>query len=306
MRRNAIPAAILTLLCGAAQALVAQGPQAAPSGPGGPTQTGTSSRPRAAWTEHYRRATISFGRIDEPTPDTKKFTVIGTGVLVATDPQHAYIVTAKHVFWEPSIGWNPDTLNVRFSIQEKKSLTQEMGLTLELQNDKKERYWSLLDDETDLAVIAMPESFMSFATDAIGFPDFASEDDIFDGAAIMAFGYPSDSSLLLGPNGLVRAITRGGSIAWTDPYGAVDHAFLIDCNILPGNSGGPVLRIPVGLDKFGTLHAGSRVSFLGIVTEALQSHIGNAEIPGVGAFGRVEPAAKVRKLIEAVARQNER
>lgn len=275
------------------------------------------AQPRQAWTEHYRRATISLGRLI--TVDGKQaFDVIGTGVMVCTDNTHPFLVTAKHVFYEPEKNWNPTGLRVRFSNQERASFTEELGSELQLMNASNQRLWSGLPDGSDIAAIPAPGSFRGHLTDCVGLQDFADEDEIYDGATVFTFGFPKDSSVLTGQNGLVRAITRSGIIAWTDPNGAEDNPLLLDSNVLPGNSGGPAFRVPTGLNKWGTLVVGARVSFLGIVTSALIEAVQVAGqplkfqtnpltppdqvgVPGVGALGRVEPAAKIRKLVMSLA-----
>src|SRR5208282_1345915 len=101
-------------------------------------------------------------------------------------------------------------------------------------------------------------------TDGVGFQDFANAEDVFDGVGVFVFGYPVDSAQLIGPNGLVRAVTRSGVIAWTDPRGPTENPLLLDANLLPGNSGGPAFKVPSGLNKEGTFAIGGRVAFLGI------------------------------------------
>lgn len=270
-----------------------------------------------AWTEHYRKATVSFGRIVSLN-GKPAFSPIGTGVAVCTDPQHAFIVTAKHVFFEPEKGWFPASLAVRFSSQEKETLTEDLGTAITLANEKQEVYWSSPDDGSDIAAIAEPNSLHGLLTDCVGLQDFATEDDVYDGATVFVFGFPGAGGTIAGPNGLVRAITRSGIIAWTDPSGPMDNPLILDSNILPGNSGGPAFKVPSGLSKVGSFVVGGRVAFLGIVTDGLAMPVqvgdhplsvqapgsveaAQASVVGVGALGRVEPAAKIRKLVTSMA-----
>jgi hypothetical protein len=231
-----------------------------------------------AWTEHYRKATLSFGRIASLN-GKPAFIPIGTGVAVCTDPQHAFIVTAKHVFYEPEKGWFPASLAVRFSSQEKETLTEELGTALTLANEKHEVYWSSPDDGSDIAALAEPDSLRGLLTDCVGLQDFATEDDVYDGATVFVFGFPGAGSAIAGPNGLVRAITRSGIIAWTDPSGPMDNPLILDSNILPGNSGGPAFKVPSGLSKSGSFVVGGRVAFLGIVTSGLEAPVQVGDIP---------------------------
>jgi len=258
--------------------------------------------------------------------DKKVFSVIGTGVLVTPDNgKSAFLVTAKHVFDEPSQGWHPTELRVRFSSQENKSFSEELGSTLQLTDPKGANLWSALPDGSDIAAIPAPSDFKGLMTDAIGYQDFAESDDVYDGATVFVFGYPGDVSPLIGQNGLVRAITRSGTIAWTDPTGPLDNALLLDSNILPGNSGGPAFKVPTGLTKYGSFSVGGRVAFLGIVTADLSEYyvvtadgrvvqlqfpdlpkpsIAQVGVVGIGGLGRVEPASKVKKLVDSLLSKN--
>ena len=116
----------------------------------------------------------------------------------------------------------------------------------------------------------------------------------------------------------MRAITRSGIIAWTDPNGPSENPLLLDSNILPGNSGGPAFKVPSGLNKQGTFVVGDRIAFLGVVTADLKGYYtvtadgrivqlrfpdlplpstAQVQVIGIGGLGRVEPASKVKKLI---------
>jgi hypothetical protein len=232
---------------------------------------------------------------------------------------HVFLVTAKHVFDDPDQKWHPSQLQIRFSIQEKKSFTDELGVPITLTNAAGGNLWKALDDGSDIAAISLTKDFAGIMSDAIGYQDFASLEDVYDGATVFVFGYPGDASSLIRPDGLVRAITRSGIIAWTDPNGALDNPFLLDANILPGNSGGPAFKVPSGVSRGGGLQAGGKVAFLGVVTADLRGYyavtadgrivlVKYADLPlpsteqvqviGIGGLGRVEPAAKVSKLVD--------
>jgi hypothetical protein len=217
---------------------------------------------KQAWTEHYRRATVCFDRI-LTTGDKKQFDVLGTGVLISPDGHHVFLVTAKHIWDEPSQSWHPSELRLRFSIKEQKPSTEELGSAIRLADKQGKNLWMAPPDGSDIAAISLTSNFQALVIDAIGFQGFAQSDDVFDGGAGFVFGYPGDTRPLIGPNGLVRAVTRSGIIAWTDPNGALDNPLLLDSNILPGNSGGPAFKVPTGLDKYGTFNVGNRVAMDG-------------------------------------------
>jgi len=270
------------------------------------------------FTEHYRKSTVSIGRI-VTVGGIKQFGIVGTGVLVSPDSTHVFLVTAKHVFDEPDQAWHPSQLRIRFSNQEKKSFTEELGIPIDLTDAMGANLWRSLDDGSDIATIPLTTKFAANLTDAIGYQDFASEEDVYDGATVFLFGYPGDVSPLMRPDGLVRAITRSGIIAWTDPNGALDNPLLLDANVLPGNSGGPAFKIPSGVSRGGGLIAGGKVAFLGVVTQDLKGYYtvtadgrvvqvkypdlplpstAQVQVFGIGGLGRVEPASKVRKLVD--------
>jgi hypothetical protein len=285
-----------------------------------PTQT-VKPTLEPAWTEHYRKSTLSVGRVIKNREGHDEFQVLGTAVIAAVDPTRAYIVTAKHVFDDPSQSWHPPEVRIRFAWQEKESLESQLGEILKLTNSAGTNLW-LPATEGDLAAIALPDSFKKYALHAIGVQDFPTEEDLYDGASVFVYGFPSSVTTLVGNESLVRAITRGGVVAWTDPNGSLEHPFLIDANILPGNSGGPVFKMPTGMGRSGTFNVGQKVAFLGIVSQDLTGWYAvqadgrmvqvrfpdlilpsNAQVAvtGIGGLGKVEPASRVLKLIESMA-----
>jgi len=128
----------------------------------------------------------------------------------------------------------------------------------------------------------------------------ATPDEITEGEGILVLGFPG----IVGNQYLIRPICRGGIVAWIDPNAPEMHRFLIDGNIYPGNSGGPVIRVPRVLDP------DSKASLIGIVVEA-PGQFGDIEVnvPGlrtplklhqeipVGGTGIVEPVGKVKALL---------
>ena len=119
----------------------------------------------------------------------------------------------------------------------------------------------------------------------------------------------------MGGEKLVRAIVRQGVVAWTNPNQPNEKTFLVDANLYPGNSGGPVIKLPFGLKKDGSLDflTGGKLPLLGIVsqgpvqdikTTVSNPRLGQIEthtpVVGIGAIGFIEPGSKIRKLIEAM------
>lgn len=272
----------------------AQGtPQGAPP-PGNPAMP----QQQLPWSQHFRNSTVSLGRILE-NDGQKQFDVLGTGVLIVKKtPTHAYVAlaTARHVVADEQSSWHPSALQIRFASEESKPLNQDLGYELQLTDNVGRPLWTGSADDTDIAIIPLSAFFWSHLrekaiTDAIAIQEFASDTDAFEGESIEIFGFPGDVSVLMGPNALVRAVTRSGIVSWIDPI-TPDGAFMIDANILQGNSGGPVFTNPGALDQYGNLRLRQQPMFLGIVT----STIGNEYVRSLGGLGRVERASKIATL----------
>ena len=123
-------------------------------------------------------------------------------------------------------------------------------------------------------------------------------------------GYPG----IVGNEYLVRAISRGGIVAWTNPKSAAASRFLIDA-ILPRQWRAGDIAVSMTPTRDGGIRAGGP-SLLGIVIEAPgQKGDFDLQVPGqrvplhitqeipVGGTGVVEPASKVKKLLDAVVNQ---
>ncbi|HEY4739105.1 MAG TPA: serine protease [Candidatus Acidoferrales bacterium] len=255
-------------------------------------------------------STFSFGRISKDQANRDFFEVIGTGILVATDTHTPYIVTAKHVFYQPMKNWHPTELRIRFGWQEQKTVYDELGLNILLRGKDGTDLWKAAADGSDLAALAAPPlSQLGPSPHAISVADIAGSDDMFEGATIIVLGYPG----IVGNEYLVRAISRTGMVSWLNPANPTGKPFLIDANIYPGNSGGPVIKVPTGLNKKGTFAVGGRVVLLGIVSQApsFEQQI-SLQVPGVlnpitlkqsiplGGTGIIEPASGIPALLQLV------
>jgi hypothetical protein len=273
-----------------------------------PTQDSSKPVVQRGWLEGWRVAIVSFGVLDRDQLQGEYYKVIGSGIVFMTGPRTAYIVTAKHVFYDPTKGWHPSEIRIRFGWQDQKSVYAEHGVSIQLRGDAGRDLWASLPDDSDIAAIPAPapmiENQPSTAVDSI-----ATADDLFEGENIVAIGYPG----IVGNEYLVRAISRGGIVAWLNPRNPMENRFLIDSNIYPGNSGGPVIKVPGGLAKDGSMTFGGRAVLLGIVVEAPgQSADFDLKVPGqsqpmriheqvpLGGTGVVEPASKVRALLESL------
>jgi len=262
---------------------------------------------RVGWLDYWRQATVSFGAIERDQYGQQYYKAIGTGIVFTTNPKSGYIITAKHVVYDPARNYHPSEIRVRFPWQESESVYKQYGTVVILRDASGADLWRALDDGSDIAAIPLAPSMNGQPAAAAG--SVAQSEEVFEGESIITLGYPG----IVGREYLIRAISRGGIIAWLNPQNPHDSRFLIDCNVYPGNSGGPVILVPGGFDKFGNFNIGGRPALLGIVVEAPgQSQEVSLNVPGVrtplilhqeipvGGTGVVEPASKVSKLLQSL------
>ena len=124
--------------------------------------------------------------------------------------------------------------------------------------------------------------------------EFAVDADLWVGSSIIALGYPE----FLGTGNikwLSRAFARQGIISWVDLQSPSSDVVIVDGQITPGNSGGPIFTVPSGSDRFGNFVVGARMKFVGIVSATI--------IPQQGfvGIGIVEPAARVEKMLSSAS-----
>ena len=261
-----------------------------------------NTSPVRPFAEHLRNSTVSIGLLK-----AEGFVAIGTGVLVGKKGAlHTYIglVTAKHVLAEV-ISFQRSTVRLRFAF-ETKPLSEDSGFELAIRTRTGKILWRSPIDGSDIALLDLgdqlafqPSTELFRFTDVIGVQDLATSDEVFEGQSVIVFGFPSDVGTLMGKDTLVRAVLRAGIVAWIDGQ-SQDAPLVIDANILPGNSGGPVFSLPGGMDRFGNISVGGTIKLVGIVTDA----VANRYVQSIGGLGRVEPAAKIRLLVDAAAPLN--
>jgi hypothetical protein len=259
---------------------------------------------------HLRRSTVSLG-LHRNEGGREHFVTVGSAVVVLLDERHPCLLTAKHVLFNPEMGYTPTMLFVRVPQSEPRN-EDDLGVPLPLiQNGRP--LWRGADD-ADLAVVSVPDLSAYKDLHGILISDFGGEEDVFQGASVAVFGYPE----LLGPEYQVTPIARGGIIAWTNPNGRLDHTFLIDANVFNGNSGGPVFHIPTGITRTGGFAIGGVPKLIGIVSkdayEEAPVHAGptpanslnpqtgeltpiTAHVLNIGGIGIVEPISKAKKLV---------
>ncbi len=263
--------------------------------------------------DHYRRATVSIGKVIDA-GNGPRFATLGSGVIVNPDPHHAVLITAKHVVFDPQTGNVPDVVFIRVPHGEA-AAASDLGIPVQLIVNHK-NVWQSLPDGSDIAAIPVPDlSRYGHVIDSISTSDFATSDDLYQGASVLVLGYP----VILGEDYLTTPLARGGIVSWIDPTGPLAKRFLIDANVFNGNSGGPVFHERSGMSRDGNFLVGMSTAFLGIVVadaaepapvydgrmnpvntvDPQTGHVTQlfAKVLNIGGIGVVEPASKVLQLV---------
>lgn len=289
------------------------------------TTTGAANSqapPPKSWLDTARGATVALGTAtrakvttDGVTTEREVFVAFGTGAIFGVGGK-PLLITAKRNLHDPEARWDPDTVRLRFAWFEGRPVEDDLGVEVPLKKAG-QRLW-VGHPSADLAGLPLHVTKAAAGRDElqhIPTTTFAADDDIFEGAPIVVLGYPG----AVGHAFWTRAVVRGGTVAWVDPTAPTLKPLLIDSQLFPGNSGGPVFRVPTGIDKSGDFRwpQGGKVTFLGIVSRgpttrmppAAESGRTRIEIDGpkgkeavvapqLTGLGLVEPAARVRELIE--------
>ncbi|MFL6443153.1 MAG: hypothetical protein ACJ713_05045, partial [Candidatus Sulfotelmatobacter sp.] len=137
------------------------------------------------------------------------FSTVGTGVLNATAPDTAYLVTAKHVLCDPDErpGWFPAQLNVRFAWQDRKSIYEYLGFPVALRSERWPT-WITLDDGSDIAALKfvspgeinqrLPEADkQNGQIKIIGVESLEAE--VYEGEQILCSAFPQSPGMIVSP-----------------------------------------------------------------------------------------------------------
>jgi len=229
--------------------------------------------PEKSWIELLQKFTISLGDTQTDTIVEKGvkravpyYNILGTGVpfyVKYNDRVIPVIVTAKHVL-KNNANKFLDSIRVRLSSRDDESVYEYLGVQIPLKFEKEVTYFEHPDSTIDLA--CFPILTQSHDLDSIvlvTYKYFPDDYQIFEGADIYVLGYPGS----VGKTYWTRALLRKAIISWV-PKKMDNKKFLIDCNVFPGNSGGPVFTkrpdFPVMAD---TSDYDKIYKFIGIVIE---------------------------------------
>ena len=185
--------------------------------------------------------------------DVEEYTPIATGFITGfidkkNQGYRVFLVTNKHVFSGLQEIW------IRFDKKDSAG-TERFGVALIVDGETK--WMGHPDDKVDLAMLPIaPQVLIDAGIDwryiqeeQMAFSSSFEEIGISLGDEVFILGYP------MGLSGQVQnyAIVRSGTIARADnEIIQTDKFFLIDANIFPGNSGGPVVIKPEILSLPGT------------------------------------------------------
>lgn len=273
--------------------------------------------PPESWINIYQETIVALGHVEKiKDPTSKKdkeiFKVIGTGMLFYVNVNNQIIpclITAKHIFEDPQIKWFPKTLRLRHFNFNTLPLDSYLGVEMKLKEAEKKLWFDHDNSNVDLVCLPMPNLEAQLGIDLSLFPwnSIATIDDYYEGAEILIFGFPG----IVESNYHTKALVRKGIVSWIDILNPEENTILIDANIYPGNSGGPVILMPSGIDKYGNFSMGSGPKFLGIVSAKRVNRMllfdskGNKIVDGFGdaytlesvGIGIVEPAKRVKELL---------
>jgi V8-like Glu-specific endopeptidase len=261
------------------------------------------------WSDRPRRATLSIGLKRKDEFGKERFLTGGAAVLVTDAANRTFIVTALHVFDNPSEHWAPDSLQVRGWRDEPKGRYEDFGVTLQVRKEGQALFTA--SKEFDLAIIPAPQAILDLVADddhkyvAVSPETIAGNDETYDGADVFILGFPG----LVGDQYQQRALMRTGIVAWTDSSGPSDHEFLVDARIFPGNSGGPVFSSAGGMTRTAGWETGKAIKLLGIVSQTINAKqelaLGHAlpkeaMVMGAAGVGVIEPAHALIALMAQV------
>ena len=289
----------------------------------------------AGWIDRWRSATVALGCVQEAEIRSRGgrvsrkscFAVVGTGVLFSlygTRSPMSWLVTAKHVFADPAEDWRPSTLGMVFPDSHRRGPAQIVDLPLQLTKAGRRCWFPHPDRGVDLACLPLPlhpRESKSGRPTSIAWMDIATTVDLYEGAPVVVLGYPAAFDIPDSP----RAIVRQGIVSWVSPTRPGSEVFLIDSHVFPGNSGGPVFRLPDNMDRAGRRPDEGGITLLGIVTQAriqsLPLLAGGKQVdlyvegkkaseplltPSFLGLGLVEPAFRIKQLLVSATNRHRR
>jgi len=178
--------------------------------------------------------------------------IVGTCVVILYDSS-SFIVTNAHVARIPGLAIGMNTKDPTYPVI-RYPLDTLFGLTKD-----RWHYHSVYDVAATRFMV--PRTWRdTLDVLSIGVSLFRPYQDVQEGAEVYVLGFPINIGSISMHH--YSPVYRGGIVALKEK----DNDFLIDANIFPGNSGGPVFLAPKIYDpNTGDLYLGNSASFAGIV-----------------------------------------
>lgn len=286
------------------------------------------------WIKVWQRVTFSIGNVKYDTSMvggerklTPYYNILGSGIFCyVSDSVPVICVTAKHVL-QGENGKFLDSFQVRFSWEDDRSVYAFLGhkVVLKQSGDKKNIIFTHPEKTFDLACFPFTSIDREIGKNIriLSYGNFATSEDYREGLNIFTLGYPGS----VGKNYWTRALVRKGIISWVPQKDISTQKFLIDADVYPGNSGGPVIsEVPLILSGDTTKSAEIKYrKFYGLLIErrfGLNKLLfaKNHSTDSINKFsstaqdlllsresirvGVVEPAENIRSLLEALQKSS--
>jgi len=246
----------------------------------------------------------------------------GTGFLVErhVDPERLkiFLATNKHVVHgDPARRRAAGYLRLGVNVRDEHGAVAGAEFTVDMQNPPGQRWREHPDPHVDVLAIDVTDMFVNnpqIAAKRAAYSVFADtpvleEHDITIGDEVLVVGYPLGIAQGATNFPLVRQGIIASKIGETlhhrrrDGTSAILRAFLVDCGLVPGSSGSPVILkpSPARLVK-GDLVLGGEAPFylLGIVAETEVASVGEGaeEFRALAGLGLAFDAPTIRETIE--------
>ncbi len=207
------------------------------------------------WLKYWREATVALGRVveirnvlpDGTVSQRESFTVVGTGVLLTLPEDESktpWLVTAKHVFFDPEKNWDPEVIHLRFAWFDNKPLDEYFGIEIRLKENNERLWFEHPTNTVDLATIPLRiKSTVAEreAVPSVPLDNFVTTEDVYEGASVFILGYPT----AVGPQFLTRSLLRSGVIAWTSPENPAQELIIIDAQMFATSQKPPTGDMPL-------------------------------------------------------------
>ena len=168
--------------------------------------------PLVDWLSGPRLATVALGTIkkvkvinsdgtellnpDGTSAEKEIFAIVGTGIITGfpnDSSKTPYLVTAKHVLFDPGKKWDPAFIQLRFSWFDSKPVDEYFGVPISLKDASRRLWTAHPDPNVDLAAIPIRISATVVGRESVQIvplQNFATKGDLYESAPVLVLGYP--------------------------------------------------------------------------------------------------------------------